>query len=121
MIITTNIAAIVAAPSLFITANLVVQDAQEDARISYNNCLVDVHNQAIKLGTATNEFKKDVPSQCTPQRKIYYDIIYSNEKSDGISNSEADEYALEECNSVLDYIIREYTANFETKAELGKS
>lgn len=120
MIIISNIAALMAAPSLFITVNLAVQDAQENARLSYNNCLVDVHNVAIKSSTNVGQFSKNVKSECTEERKAYYDIIYQAEKADNIDDDEAKEYATEEADSVLQYIISEYAANFESKAELIK-
>ncbi len=121
MFITSTITALLAAPSLFMTANLAVQDAQEEARVSYNNCLVDEHNIAVQANMPVGAFEKDAASKCTAQRKAYYDIIYKTEKADGVSNSEADEYATEECNGVLEYIVREYAANLESKAELIKS
>ncbi len=121
MIIMSTIAALLAAPSLAISASLFVDDPQEEARIKYSNCLIDGHNLAIKAGSTVGAFEDRVKTLCVDERKTYYDIIYKSEKEFGSSDTEAKEYAQEECDQIDQSMVSAFANNLQGKQELVKS
>jgi len=121
MIILSNIAAMLAAPSLAISVYVMANDPQEDARIAYNNCLVDGHNNFMNTSMALRQFELEVVKICTEERQTYYDVVFKLEKEFDASDDEAAAYAEEECDGVLQSIISAYASNLDGKIRLVKS
>lgn len=116
-----NIAALLVAPSLIISAAVIADDPQDEARTEYSNCLVVKHNEAMKTASPVKQFEKMVETMCTEERTKFFDIIYESEKEFGSSNSEAKEYATEEADGVIQFIVDAYKNNFAGKASLVPS
>lgn len=121
MLITSNITAFLTAPSLAVSAFLMVQDSQEIARIAYNNCLVEGHNEAMEANINLKQFEVKSKEICAEERKAFYDIIFKDEKQFGGSTKESDEFAKEECDNIREYIVSSYSLNLEGKFLMVKS
>lgn len=121
MFITSNIAALLTASSLAVSAFVLVQDRQEEARIAYNNCLVEGHNEAMNTDVNAKQFEITSKEICTAERKTYYDIIYKDERQFGSSAKEAEEYANEESENIREYIVSSYALNLDGKLLMVKS
>ncbi len=121
MLITSNIIAFLAAPSLAVSAFVMVQDRQESARIAYNNCLIEGHNEAMKANSNLKQFEVKSKEICTEERKAYYDLIFKDEKQFGASTKEAEEFANEESDNIREYIVSSYAINLDGKLLMVKS
>lgn len=121
MFILSNITALLAGPSLAVSAFVMVQDNLEDARISYNNCLIEGHNDAMKASSNLKQFEVKSKQICTDERKAYYDIIFKDEKQFGASTKEAEEYAESETDNIREYIVSSYAVNLDGKLLMVKS
>ncbi len=120
MLIISNIAALLTAPSLTISAFVMVQDKQELARIAYSNCLIDAHNEAIDASMTSKQFDAKTKKICIEERKVYFDLVYNDEQQFGSSAKEAEEYANEESDNIRKYITSSFVVNRESKAHLVK-
>ncbi len=121
MIILSNLAAIMAAPSLVVSAFVMVQDKQEAARIAYNNCLIEGHNEAMDANVNLKQFEVKSKEICIEERKAYYDIVFKDEKEFGASTKEAEDFANEESDNIRQYVVSSYALNLEGKMLMVKS
>lgn len=88
-------------------------DPLDDARKAFNNCLIDEHNMAIESNMPVPDFNKRAQDACTETKQAYLDIMIKSEREYGSSQSEAEEYANEETQMIVDYITRTYSLNAE--------
>ena len=93
-------------------------DPQDIARKAFNNCLVGEHNKAIDAKSSPAAFNKDIQAACPTERTAYHDIIAKNERGFGSSVKDANEYADEETQSVVDSVTSAFGNNLESGAKL---
>lgn len=93
-------------------------DPQDDARKAFNNCLVEEHNQAVEAKKSGAEFNEQVAAACTETRKSYFDLIVKAERGFGSKQAEAEEYAKEEIQAVVDSITSAFGDNVSNGARL---
>jgi hypothetical protein len=93
-------------------------DPQNDARKAYNNCLVEEHNSAVEAKKSGSAFNEQIAGACTEKRKAYFDIIVRAEKSFGSKQADAEQYANEEIQAVIDSITSAFSENASNGAKL---
>jgi hypothetical protein len=75
--------------------------------------MVEVHNKAMEAKSSPSEFNKVAQGACMPERTTYHDIIAKGERGFGSSAKEADQYANEEVQSIVDSITSAFGQNSE--------
>ena len=92
-------------------------DPVEVARKSFNNCVIEAHNTAMKERVPVADYKAGTATRCADQRKVYWDAQvkaerrYSNQK-------DAEAYANDEVKIITDSNEDSYETNFESKATI---
>jgi hypothetical protein len=94
------------------------RDPQDDARKAFNNCLVEEHNSAVSDKKSGSEFNKQLETACTDTRKTYFDIIVKAEKGYGSKQADAEQFANEEIQAVIDSITSAFGDNVSNGARL---
>jgi F0F1-type ATP synthase membrane subunit b/b' len=93
-------------------------DPQDDARKAFNNCLVKEHNEAVEAKKSGSEFNEQVAAACVETRKAYHDLIVRAELGFKSKLADAEEYAKEEIQAVVDSITAQFGDNVSTGAQL---
>lgn len=93
-------------------------DPQDDARKAYNNCLVKEHNDAVDAKKSGSEFNEQVAAACVETRKTYFDLIVKAERAFGSKQADAEEYANEEIQAVVDSITAAFGENASNGSKL---
>lgn len=93
-------------------------DPQDNARKAFNNCLVEEHNSAVEAKKSGSAFNEQLAGACAEKRKVYYDMIVRSEKSFGSKQAEAEQFANEELQAVIDSITGAFSQNASTGAKL---
>jgi F0F1-type ATP synthase membrane subunit b/b' len=93
-------------------------DPQDDARKAFNNCLVNEHNEAVEAKKSGSEFNEQIAAACVDTRKAYSDLIVKAERAFGSKQADAEEYAKEEIQAVLDSITAAFGENVSSGAKL---
>jgi hypothetical protein len=95
-------------------------DPQDNARKAFNNCLVEEHNAAVSAKKSGSEFNEQLAAACADTRKAYFDLVVKSEKGFGSKQAEAEQYANEELQAVIDSITSAFSENVSTGAQLQK-
>jgi hypothetical protein len=95
-------------------------DAQEVARKALNNCFVAEHNIAVSEKKSGAAFNEQLAASCTEQRKAYFDLIVKAELSYKAKKADAEQFANEEIQSMVDSITSAFSENVSTGAKLEK-
>lgn len=103
---------------IFLATTAAYADPLEDARKAFNNCLVEAHNEAMKAKSSVPDFNKTAQDACPDQKKRYYDIIFSSERKYGSSAKEAEVYANEETQMIVDSMTRSFSQNLSNNATM---
>ena len=93
-------------------------DPQDDARKAFNNCLVKEHNEAIDAKKSGSEFNEQIAAACVDTRKTYHDLIVRAEIGFKSKPADAEEYAGEEIQAVVDSITAQFGDNVSSGAKL---
>ena len=93
-------------------------DPQDDARKAFNNCLVKEHNEAVDAKKSGSEFNEQVAAACVDTRKTYHDLIVRAELGFKSKPKDAEEFASEEIQAVVDSITAQFGDNVSTGAKL---
>ena len=93
-------------------------DVQDNARKAFNNCLVEEHNSAVEAKKSGAEFNEQIAAACVDTRKTYHDLIVKAERGFGSKPAEAEEYAKEEIQAVVDSITAAFGENVSSGARL---
>lgn len=93
-------------------------DALDDARKAYNNCMIEVHNVAIGEKASPGGFIKTAEAACMPQRTAYHGMMVKAERSYGSSQKDAEQFASEEVQMLVDSIVGSFNENVESGAKL---
>lgn len=88
------------------------------ARKSFNNCMIEAHNKAITDRIPISDFTKESETACPEQRKAFFDLVVRAEKQYS-SQKDAEDYAKEEVQLVVDAKVAAYSENFEKKATMA--
>lgn len=93
-------------------------DKQDDARKAFNNCLVEEHNSAVEAKKSGAAFNEQIAAACTETRKAYFDLIVKAERGYGSKQADAEQYANEEIQAVIDSITAAFGENVGNNARL---
>jgi hypothetical protein len=93
-------------------------DPMDDARKAFNNCMIEVHNVAITEKSAPNAFIKTSDEACPTERAAYRAILVKSERSYGSSQADADKFAAEEIQMLVDSVVTSFNENVESGAKL---
>jgi F0F1-type ATP synthase membrane subunit b/b' len=93
-------------------------DPQDDARKAFNNCLVKEHNEAVEAKKSASEFNEQIAAACTETRKTYHDLIVRAELGFKAKLKDAEEFASEEIQAVVDSVTAQFGDNVSTGAKL---
>jgi hypothetical protein len=93
-------------------------DAQDNARKALNNCYVEEHNKAVSEKKSSAEFNEQIAAACPEQRKAYHDLIVKLELSYKSKPADAEQYANDEVQSVIDSITAAFGENVTSGAKL---
>ncbi len=93
-------------------------DPQDDARKAFNNCLVKEHNDAVEAKKSGSEFNEQIAASCVDTRKTFFDLIVRAEIGFKSKKADAEQYANEEIQAVIDSITAQFGDNASTGAKL---
>jgi hypothetical protein len=93
-------------------------DPLDDARKAFNNCMIETHNTAVGEKASPSAFIKTTETACTTQRSAYHDILVKSERSYGSSAKDAEDYANEEVQGLIDSVVSSFNENVESGAKL---
>jgi hypothetical protein len=88
-------------------------DPVDNARKAFNNCLIKEHNEAVKSKKAASEFNTSAQQACPTERTAYATILIKAERGYGSSQKEAEAYANEEIQMMVDGVTSSYGDNLE--------
>jgi hypothetical protein len=94
-------------------------DALDNARRSFNNCLIKQHNDAVKAKNSTSEFNEAIQKACTSERQAYSDMLVKSERSYGSKQAEAEKYASEEIQMMIDGLTSSFGENVQSGQTLA--
>jgi hypothetical protein len=93
-------------------------DALDNARKAYNNCMIEVHNVAVTEKASPSAFIKTSDAACPTERAAYKAILVKSERSYGSSQAEAEKFAAEEIQMLIDSVVTSFNENVENGAKL---
>ncbi|MGL5837945.1 MAG: hypothetical protein ACRCY3_05520 [Sphingorhabdus sp.] len=95
-------------------------DPMNDARKAFNNCLIREHNEAVKGKKAASEFNDAVQNACPTERKAYSDMLIKSERGFGSSQKDAESYAREEVQMMVDGVTSAFGENRDNGGQLAE-
>ena len=93
-------------------------DAMDNARKAYNNCMIETHNKAVGEKVSPSDFVKAAEGACTTERAAYRDILIKSERGYGSSQKDAEKFAIEEVQMIVDSMVSSFNENVESGAKL---
>ena len=93
-------------------------DAVDDARKAFNNCMIETHNTAVGEKASPSDFIKTSDVACPTERAAYKEILVKSERSYGASAADAEKFAAEEIQMIVDSIVTSFNENVESGAKL---
>jgi hypothetical protein len=93
-------------------------DPVDNARKAFNNCMIGTHNVAIGEKASPNAFLKTAETACTAERTAYHDILVKAERGYGSSQKDAEKFANEEVQMIIDSVVSSFNENVENGAKL---
>jgi hypothetical protein len=93
-------------------------DPMDNARKAYNNCLIETHNKAVDEKVSPSDFLKTAEASCTTERTSYNDMLVRAERGYGSNAKDAEKFASEEIQMMLDGIVSSFNENGQTGAKL---
>jgi hypothetical protein len=82
-------------------------DPQDDARKIFFNCLIELSLENLDKDTAVSDFTKAAEEACIDKKTLYHDIIAKAERAYS-KPAEADKFANEEVQTIIDGVTRDY-------------
>jgi hypothetical protein len=95
-----------------------MRDVQDDARKALNNCMVEEHNKAVSEKKSGAAFNEQLSGACVDARKAFFDIVVKNERGYGSKQAEAEQYANDEIQTIVDSITSAFSENVSSGAKL---
>jgi hypothetical protein len=93
-------------------------DPLDGARKAYNNCMIEV-NKAVGEKASPSDFIKTSEAACPAQRAAYHAIMVKAERSYGSNQKDAEQFANEEVQGLLDSVVSSFNENVQTGAKLS--
>ena len=93
-------------------------DAMDTARKAFNNCMIETHNTAVSEKASPSSFIQTSDAACPTQRAAYKEILVKSERSYGSSQTEAEKFAAEEIQMIVDSIVASLNENVENGSKL---
>jgi hypothetical protein len=93
-------------------------DAMDTARKAFNNCMIETHNTAVSEKASPSSFIQTSDAACPTQRAAYKEILVKSERSYGSSQAEAEKFATEEIQMIVDSIVAGFNENVENGSKL---
>ena len=93
-------------------------DAMDNARNAFNNCMIETHNKVIAEKMSPSSFTKAADEACVPERTAYRDILIKSERTYGSSQKDAENFANEEVQMIVDSVVSSFNENVENGAKL---
>jgi hypothetical protein len=93
-------------------------DPMDNARKAFNNCMIETHNKGVEEKLSPSSFTKAADEACLPERTAYRDILIKSERSYGSSQKDAEKFASEEVQMIVDSVVSSFNENVESGAKL---
>ena len=93
-------------------------DAMDNARKAFNNCMIETHNTAVGEKATPSDFIKTSDTACPTERAEYKEILVKSERSYCSSAADAEKFAAEEIQMIVDSIVTSFNENVENGAKL---
>ena len=93
-------------------------DAVDNARKAFNNCMIEVHNIAVSEKLTPTAFIKKSDEACPTERAAYKAILVKAERSYGSSLADAEKFAAEEIQMLVDSVVTSFNENVEGGSKL---
>jgi hypothetical protein len=93
-------------------------DPLDNARKAFNNCMIETHNVAVGEKSSPSAFVKTTETACTAERTAYHDILVKAERGYGSSLKDAEKFANEEVQMIVDSVVSSFNENVESGAKL---
>ena len=93
-------------------------DAMDNARKAYNNCMIEVHNVAVTEKASPSAFIQTSDAACPTERAAYKAILVKSERSYGSSQAEAEKFAAEEIQMLIDSVVTSFNENVDNGAKM---
>ncbi|WP_397603392.1 hypothetical protein [Sphingorhabdus sp.] len=93
-------------------------DALDNARKAFNNCMIEVHNVAVSEKLTPSAFIKKSDEACPTERAAYKAILVKAERSYGSSLADAEKFAAEEIQMLVDSVVTSFNENVEGGSKL---
>jgi hypothetical protein len=93
-------------------------DPMDSARKAFNNCMIETHNKAMGDKASPNDFVKMAETACTAEKTSYRDVLVKSERSFGSSQKDAEQFASEEVQMIIDSLVSSFNENVETGSKL---
>lgn len=93
-------------------------DPMDNARKAFNNCMIETHNKGVTDKVSPSSFTKAADEACMPERTAYRDVLIKSERSYGSSQKDAEKFASEEVQMIVDSVVSSFNENVESGAKL---
>ena len=93
-------------------------DPMDNARKAFNNCMIETHNKGVEEKLSPSSFTKAADEACLPERTAYRDVLIKSERSYGSSQKDAEKFASEEVQMIVDSVVSSFNENVENGAKL---
>lgn len=93
-------------------------DPMDNARKAFNNCMIETHNKAVGDKASPSDFVKTAEGACTTERTTYRDILVRSERGYGSSQKDAEKFADEEVQMIVDSVVSSFNENVESGAKM---
>lgn len=104
--------------AIFLGLAAMAADPVETSRKSYSNCLREFHNTSVTEKLSNSDFRDKVKLACEAERTAYQSTLVRSERSFGASVKEAEAYAAEEIQIIIDVISTAFADNAGQGAKL---
>ena len=93
-------------------------DPVDIARKAFNNCLIETHNKGVTEQMSLAAFNDNMKTACADQKAAYHDLIVKSERGYGSKPAEAEAYANDEVQLIVDSVTSAFADNVESKGQL---
>lgn len=95
-------------------------DPVDAARNTFNTCLTKYTNESLDAKKSPSEFTKEVLTMCTAEKTALMDAMIKSEMQYGGKKAEAESYAGEETQMIIDSYVGSYGDYLESNTRHGK-
>jgi hypothetical protein len=95
------------------------KDPVDTARKAFNNCLIEIHNKSVGEKMSVGDFRKAIEGGCAAEKTAYHDLIVKAELGYKSKPADAEQFASEEVQSVLDYVTSAFGENVDNGAKMS--